>query len=67
MTHTEREHKVLQAGYGSLLQQFEIEELARKLFTFWTPKGLYWYKRLVMTNNPVSLECHRRVQGRGPD
>ena len=33
--------------------------MARKLFTFWTPKGLYWYKQLVMTNNPASLECHR--------
>ena len=42
--------------------QFEIEELARKLFTFWTPKGLYWYKRLVMMNNPASLECHRWVR-----
>jgi hypothetical protein len=41
--------------------KFEIEELARKLFTFQTPKGLYQYKRLVMGNNPASLECHKWV------
>ena len=42
--------------------QFEIEEKARKLFTFRTPDGLYRYKRLVMGNSPASSECHRRVR-----
>ena len=42
--------------------QFEIEESARKLFTFRTPWGLYRYKRLVMGNSPASSECHRRIR-----
>ena len=42
--------------------QFEIEEKARKWFTFRTPKGLNRFKRLVMGNNPASSECrHRHV------
>ena len=36
--------------------QFEIEELAQKLFTFRTPKGLDRYKQLVMGNNLASSE-----------
>ena len=42
--------------------QFQLEEEARKLFTFRTPWGLYRYKRLVMGNSPASSECHRRVR-----
>ena len=34
----------------------------RKLFTFWTPNGLYYYKGLVMTIKPASLECHGWVR-----
>ena len=42
--------------------QFELEEEARKLFTFRAPGGLYRYKRMVMGNNPSSSEAHRRVK-----
>jgi hypothetical protein len=42
--------------------QFQLEEDARKLFTFRSPWGLYRYKRLVMGNSPASSECHRRVR-----
>ena len=42
--------------------QFELEEKARKLFTFRAPGGLYRYKRMVMGNNPSSSESHRRVK-----
>ena len=36
------------------------------MFTFMTPKSLYYrFKRLVMGNNPASLECHRGVCGAG--
>ena len=42
--------------------QFELEEKARKLFTFRAPDGLYRYKRMVMGNNPASSEAHRRVK-----
>ena len=42
--------------------QFKIEESTQKLFTCWTPKGLYRYKRLVIGNNPASSECHRWVR-----
>ena len=44
-----------------LFHQFELEEGARKLFTFRSPKGLMRFKRLVMGNNPASSEAHRRV------
>ena len=42
--------------------QFEIEEKARKLFTFRTSWGLFRYTRMVMGNSPASSECHRRVR-----
>ena len=42
--------------------QFELEEGARKLFTFRTPRGLMRFKRLVMGNNPASSEAQRRVK-----
>ena len=42
--------------------QFELEEKARKLFTFRTPWGLYRFKRMVMGNSPASSEAHRRVR-----
>ena len=42
--------------------QFELEEGAKKLFTFRTPMGLYRYRRLVMGNNPASSEAHRRIK-----
>ena len=42
--------------------QFEIEEKARKLFTFRTGEGLFRYTRMVMGNSPASSECHRRVR-----
>ena len=42
--------------------QFEIEEKARKLFTFRTSWGLFRYTRMVMGNSPASSECHRRAK-----
>ena len=42
--------------------QFEIEEKARKLFTFRTSWGLFRYTRMVMGNSPASSECHRRIR-----
>ena len=42
--------------------QFEIEERARKLFTFQTPWGIYRYKRMVMGTSPASSEVQRRMR-----
>ena len=42
--------------------QFELEEKARKLFTFRTPWELYRLKRMVMGNSPASSEAHRRIR-----
>ena len=42
--------------------QFEIEENARKLFTFRTSWGLFRYTRMVMGNSPASSKCHSRVR-----
>ena len=42
--------------------QFEIEEEARKLFTFRTRWGLFRYTRMVIGNSAASSECHRRVR-----
>ena len=42
--------------------QLELEEAARKLFTFRTLRGLMRFKRLVMGNNPASSEAQRRVK-----
>ena len=66
-TPEELQHKLLGSERFSTIDmtqcfhQYEIEEEARKLFTFKTPWGLYRYHRLVMGNSPASSECHRRV------
>ena len=42
--------------------QFEIEEPARKLFSFRTPWGIYRYKRMVMGTSPASSEIQKRIR-----
>jgi hypothetical protein len=41
--------------------QLELE-MARKLFTFRMPCGLYIFKRMVMGNSLSSSEAHMRVR-----
>ena len=42
--------------------QFEIEEQARKLYSFRTPWGIYRYKRMVMGTSPASSEIQKRIR-----
>ena len=42
--------------------QFPLCEESKKLFVFYTPKGLYMYNTLVMGIAPASSECHENIR-----
>ena len=66
-TSSELRHKLRGADRFSKLDmtncyyQFEIEESARKLYTFRTPWGIYRYKRMVMGTSPASSEVLKKI------
>ena len=67
-TSSELRHKLRGADRFSKLDmtncyyQFEIEESARKLYTFRTPWGIYRYKRMVMGTSPASSEVQKKIR-----
>ena len=42
--------------------QFPMDEESKKLFVFYTPKGLYRFNTLVMGTGPASSECHENIR-----
>ena len=42
--------------------QFPMDEDSKKLFVFYTPKGLYRFNTLVMGTGPASSECHENIR-----
>ena len=43
--------------------QFEIEESARKLFAFRTPRGIFRFKRCVQGASPSASEIQKKIRG----